>query len=457
MNHQSSKGILDILVPEKLKKNPADFRKAKILMSFLVVLWLILTLSYILCIVLVIDTDMPFGWSTLLLALVSFLIYMTGSLKYGGHGLAFLLMFVLGGLSTQSGGIYSMDLAYCIMSPLIAFLLAGKRAGLFWTAVLILFYIVYFTLETTYGISFLEGAKVGEPNYFLIVGILTTTSICGIIWVYETEKNKYEDELHDAKENLTELNHSLEQKVKERTISLEKSNLELTRSNEDLEQFAYVASHDLQEPLRMVGNFVQLLEEEYNDKLDDEGKEYIGYAVNGVTRMSVLIEELLQYSRLGKKNHSYEKVDLDKIVNEKLTDLSMIIDQKNAIINKPVLPSIICVPGQIGIIFYNLINNALKFNESIQPKIDIDFKEEKKYWNFSISDNGIGIAPEYQKQIFELFKRLHRKEEYSGTGIGLSICKKIINYHKGEIGLDSTVGKGTTFHFTISKNLDNHE
>ena len=249
-------------------------------------------------------------------------------------------------------------------------------------------------------------------------------------------------------------NAELEEKVNERTQTLEKSNIELKRSNQDLEQFAYIASHDLQEPLRMVGNFVQLLEKKYTDVIGEEGKVFIGFAVDGVNRMSKLIQNLLTYSRVGRKDVAFSKVNLNNIIDKKVLDLSQRIKDSQAIVDLYQLPSqIFCEPNQLGIVFYNLIGNAIKFNNSPHPQIVIKQEDKEREWLFSVADNGIGIENKYKERVFEIFKRLHRREEYEGTGIGLSLCKRIVNRHKGDIWFDSTPGNGTTFYFTISKSL----
>ena len=233
---------------------------------------------------------------------------------------------------------------------------------------------------------------------------------------------------------------------------LQEQTLKLEKSNEELRQFAYISSHDLQEPLRMVGNFVQLLEEEYADKIDAEGKTYIKYAVDGVTRMSALIDDLLEYSKVGKSIESTVKVDLEELIQEKIFDLNAILSEKNGQVIFNNLPSFIyAYPRQLSILFHNLIHNGLKFNTSTTPTITISCEERSDDYLFKVKDNGIGIATKNHQQIFEIFKRLHRKEQYKGTGMGLAIVNRIVEKHNGKIWLDSELGKGTTFYFTIAK------
>jgi PAS domain S-box-containing protein len=269
------------------------------------------------------------------------------------------------------------------------------------------------------------------------------------------EQQEQEQRIQELVIELKLLNEALEHKIKLKTLDLRQANQELRRSNQDLEQFAYIASHDLQEPLRMIGNFVQLLERQYKDQIDEEGKEYIHYVVDGVNRMSKLIQNLLKYSRVGRKEAALRVVDLGKIIEAKLFGLSRKMQECNAKVKILDMPKqVYCEPDQIGMVFFNLMTNALKFNTG-SPNIEIGFKEEETAQLFYIKDNGIGIDKRYETKVFEIFKRLHRREEYEGTGIGLALCKKIIDRHKGKIWFESELGEGTTFYFTISKNLQN--
>ena len=271
------------------------------------------------------------------------------------------------------------------------------------------------------------------------------------------EQKVQEEKIKNLIIELKLLNEKLEQQVKVRTVDLQQSNLELRRSNQDLEQFAYIASHDLQEPLRMVGNFVQLLERQYNDKIDEEGKKYIKYIVDGVSRMSKLIQNLLKYSRVGRKEAELRTIKLDRIVEAKLFGLKGRIKDTKAVVDMLDLPKeVYCEPDQIGMVFFNLITNALKFNKT-RPEIEIGYEDKSDALLFYVKDNGIGIDSRYATKVFEIFKRLHRREDYEGTGIGLALCKKIIARHGGEIWFTSEINKGTIFYFTISKSLINEK
>jgi signal transduction histidine kinase len=224
---------------------------------------------------------------------------------------------------------------------------------------------------------------------------------------------------------------------------------ELARSNRDLEQFAYVASHDLQEPLRMVAIYTQLLAERYQGKLDPEADKYIHYAVDGALRMQTLVQDLLTFSRVGRGGNRFKLTDCNEVVQSGLKNLQTSILQSGAQIHCEKLPSVLADGSLLAQVFQNLIGNAIKFRGSEPPVIRVTAKLQGKEWVFSVQDNGIGIAPEHAEIVFVIFKRLHTRAEYPGSGIGLSICKKIIEQHGGRIWVESQGGKGSTFKFTL--------
>jgi PAS domain S-box-containing protein len=245
-----------------------------------------------------------------------------------------------------------------------------------------------------------------------------------------------------AEEKLQTFNERLEQRVAERTRELE-------RSNEELEQFAYVASHDLQEPLRSVTSMVQLLAERYSGKLDADADDFIKYAVGGANRMKQLIRDLLAYSRAGTCAKGRKPVDCSLIVDQALAGLRVAVEESGAVVTRDPLPTITADAAQFAQLVQNLLGNAIKFRSEKPPRIHICAQKRKDDWLFSVSDNGIGIAPKHAKRIFVIFQRLHTPEEYPGTGIGLAICKKIVERHGGTIWIESKPGEGATVHFTI--------
>ncbi len=223
---------------------------------------------------------------------------------------------------------------------------------------------------------------------------------------------------------------------------------ELRRSNQELERFAYVASHDLQEPLRMVGSYVGLLARRYQGKLDSDADEFINFAVDGVARMQRLINDLLTYSRVGTRGKEPVPTDSNEVLKRALLNLKIAIEEKGAEVNSKPLPRVLADERQLEQLFQNLVGNALKFTRE-KPRIDIWAERVDGMWRFAVKDNGIGIDPKFSEKVFEIFQRLHTREEYPGTGIGLAVCKKIVERHGGKIWFESKVGKGTTFFFTL--------
>jgi len=245
-----------------------------------------------------------------------------------------------------------------------------------------------------------------------------------------------------AEEILRHLHHELEKQVEERTA-------ELARSNLDLEQFAYVASHDLQEPLRAVAGCVQILKKRYQGQLDARADELIAHTVDGVSRMETLIKELLAYSRVGTRAEAFEPCDSGVALDRALSNLKVAIAEAGAFVTHDQLPVVKADAAQLTQLFQNLIGNAIKFRSQQPPKIHVAVRREKAHWVFSVKDNGIGMQPEYFERIFVIFQRLHTRNEYPGTGIGLAICKKIVERHGGRIFVESAPGQGSTFSFTL--------
>lgn len=230
---------------------------------------------------------------------------------------------------------------------------------------------------------------------------------------------------------------------------------ELARSNADLQQFAYVASHDLQEPLRMVASYTQLLARRYRGRLDDDADEFIGYAVDGATRMQNLIQDLLAYSRVGTRGKEFGPTDCNALVDRVIADLAPSIQETSAAVTREDLPTIVADGPQLGQVFQNLIANAIKFHGPKCPWVRVAARPEGESWHFTVSDNGIGIEPQYLDRIFVIFQRLHGQGDYPGTGIGLAICKKIVERHGGRIWVESRPGHGSTFHFTMPLKQEN--
>jgi len=259
-----------------------------------------------------------------------------------------------------------------------------------------------------------------------------------------TERKLAEEELKNHRKHLEEMD-------KVRTEKLAVAIRDLERSNKELEQFAYVASHDLQEPLRMVSSYTQLLAQRYEGQLDDKAKKYIDYAVDGAVRMQRLINDLLTYSRVGTRGKPLEPIDSHSVLGEALLNLQSAVEESRAMVTNDDLPTVRADASQLIQIFQNLIANAIKFRGASPPRIHVSARDQGREWLFSISDNGIGIDPQYKDKLFMIFQHLHTKQEYPGTGIGLALCKRIVERHGGKIWFESEPGNGSTFFFSIPK------
>ncbi len=281
-----------------------------------------------------------------------------------------------------------------------------------------------------------------------MVPIKVGADVVGVLEFFAGETREPDDEFLNV---LTQIGIQLGRAV-ERAQSqdqLARRAEDLARSNADLEQFAYVASHDLQEPLRMVSSYMQLLSERYEAELDETGQRYIHYAVDGASRMQSLVRDLLSFSRVGSRGLEKVPTDLNRVVGQTLNNFEVAIKECGAVVTSDDLPAVNGDPGQLTQLFQNLIGNAIKFHGATQPEVRISAERRSDEWLFSVADNGVGFDAKYAERVFVIFKRLHSREEYPGTGIGLAICKKIVERHGGRIWADSEIGQGTTIFFTL--------
>ncbi|MDA1138354.1 MAG: CHASE domain-containing protein [Planctomycetota bacterium] len=296
--------------------------------------------------------------------------------------------------------------------------------------------------------GYLKKRQTWNPIATALIGVGVSLFLAG----YLTEKER-------AAHKLQRLNESLEQRVAERTREVEDRNRELARSNESLSQFAYVASHDLQEPLRAVHGYAEILSGRYSKQLDEKAKVFIGNILDGVDRMKTLISGLLNYSRIGGVQEPFTKFETSELIEQVSRELEVSIKESGAEVIHNGLPSLIAERTQLGQLFQNLVSNGIKFRNSGRPVVEVSAvrSENASYsvetlppgWVFSVRDNGIGIEPQYLDSVFIIFKRLHTRTDYRGTGIGLAICKRVVEYHNGRIWVESVPGQGTTFFFDI--------
>ena len=285
----------------------------------------------------------------------------------------------------------------------------------------------------------------------ILVPLMAAGSPMGMISLMSTEPYAYEQAHVDLAQRVSnQISGAIANaQLYARRVEIEE---ELRRSNADLEQFAYVASHDLQEPLRMVSSYMQLLRRRYGDKLGDDAQDFIEFAVDGAHRMQRLIDDLLAYSRIGTRGSPPEPTDSEEAFLRAITNLEVRIEETGASVAHGPLPAVMGDSGQLVLLFQNLVSNAIKYSEQ-EAKVRVDAAADDAGWRFSVTDNGIGIDPQYNDRIFELFRRLHGRDEYSGTGIGLAICKKVVERHGGKIWVESEPGAGSTFYFTL-KSVD---
>jgi signal transduction histidine kinase len=283
----------------------------------------------------------------------------------------------------------------------------------------------------------------------LDVPVILVTGALGELTAVECIKQGAAD--YVLKDHLARLPDSVRRAVREKELRQDhkQGQEELARSNRDLEQFAYVASHDLQEPLRMVATYTQLLAERYQGKLDADADKYIHYAVDGALRMQKLVQDLLAFSRVGRQGLAPQNTDCNAVLETSWKNLEAAIRESGAVVEHAQLPVVMADSSQLVQVFQNLIGNAIKFRGSEPPAIRISAEEKGKEWVFSVEDNGIGIAAEHRENVFIIFRRLHTRAEYPGNGIGLSICKKIIEQHGGRIWVESEAGHGSNFRFTL--------
>lgn len=265
----------------------------------------------------------------------------------------------------------------------------------------------------------------------------------------------------DSYDEISKVNNELvnaQRKLVKKNEEIHQLNSQLEESNRELEHFAYSVSHDLKEPLRMVRSFMKLLEKRYGDQLNDRANKYIHFAVDGAERMNVLIDDLLEFSRVGRQNREFTKTDLNDVLEKVASLMGSLIEEQNSSITWPEMPTVMCQKAPIEQLFRNLFSNSIKYRKKNAPLVvEVSYEERSDRWLFSVKDNGIGIDPEYHSVIFDLFRRLELEVEVPGTGMGLAITKKIVEQHNGEIWVESEPGAGSTFYFTISKQIDSRE
>ena len=446
--------IIDRFISDNLRENEFVYRKAKILSAIhLFIVFFTSVLSVIAALFFPENqVSLVPGLILVFSSLVIFKKY--GNLLLTGNIIAVIWAITVAPSVVETGGIYSDNLLWLIGAPLFAFLFANRFSGAIWT-VLLAAYTTFIYIDglnqanTSLSQTFQYDASYYYASYLSLFLVILT-----IIYIFKTGQEKMIEILQDSKQELIKQKQILitqKQEITKKADELKLIQKELEASNKELEQFAYAASHDLKEPLRMIGTYTQLIEKRIGTKLDESSKEYMFFVVDGVKRMQHLLDDLLEYSRLG-KNTNLKENDLNKTLLLVVNNLMLQMKETNAVIYATDLPVIYSSSTEMMQLLQNIISNGLKFQApNVSPKITIKSREKKDHYLISITDNGIGIPAENQHKVFSMFERLHSKTEYEGTGIGLSTCKKIVNNLGGKIWLNSKEGQGTTFFFTLPK------
>lgn len=437
----------DWLIPEEMKVNPFEVRKAKVLVYIHIFVLFISGLLSIIGFFLFPENQPLLFLGVALLGLSLMSVKKFGNLITSGNILALIFAVILVPSVSNTGGITSDNLLWLIMSPLLAFLFANRLSGLLWTLFLVGFTTYIFVLDMNdFEFYRSQSAQYNSAYYFTSYSMLFIF-ILFIIMIFKTGQEKIIFLLNENKKELEQQKQAILSQAKQ----LEEAKEKLKATNQELEHFAYAASHDLKEPLRMINNYTRLIGNRIQQHLDEESIEYMAFVTDGVTRMQRLLDDLLEYSRLG-RNQNKKKTDLNNILMIVISNLMMAMKETNAAIYANQLPVVYSSSSEMMQLFQNIISNGLKFRQDgVVPEIRIRAVEQEEHYLISISDNGIGIAEEDQSRVFAIFERLHSSSEFEGTGIGLSTCKKIVNNMGGKIWLKSARGQGTTFFFTLPK------
>lgn len=406
----------------------------------------VVTLSFILCTVFPIDSQFYHGPTFFVLGSVLYIFKRTGSFNIACNIFSAGIFIFLGKDIIANGGIFAFGNAFLVAIPFIMFIFADKRYGQLWSVIICISIVYLYFMEVNNKLTNAEFLELNRPNFELLAIFMFFLFILGLVFIVSRGQSIIIDELNDKRK-------SLEAKQQE----LEELKVELLTSNKELEIYAQVASHDLKQPLRTISSFGRLLKRELNGSLNDKANEYLGFIINESVDMNSMVSEMLNYSKMNSENGvNIEKIDTKKLLDNILLKLMNQIKSEDVKIVIDEVPDFIF--GQkvrLSQLFQNLISNSIKFKKLGTPlKIKISGVEESDCWHFSVEDNGIGIDPTYHNKIFDMFRRLHTKESYNGSGIGLATCKKIAKLHKGDIWVNSAVGKGASFQFTISKKIN---
>ncbi len=437
------------LIPPKLKESPYTFRKARVLTYIHL---FCLSLGIVLALIsafLQPENDLPLFSSIILLAVFIYIFRKLGNLALSGNLLALVWVLALIGAVGETGGIYSDNLLWLVIAPMLAFLFASRWSGILWSVLLLGITGYYFYLDKMTPDFFRPLTHHFDGNYYFVSYFSLFIALLGIIIIFKKGKEDIISMLQAQQKIL----QAQKKEITAQAEALKQVENKLRISNKELEHFASVASHDLKEPLRMIDAYTRLIQKRLDDQLDDRTTEYMFFVTDGVARMTKLLNELLEYSRLGRNKYKNKKMnDLNDILMIVMSNLMIQMEETQTSIYSSRLPQLYSVSTEMTQLFQNIIANGIKFRrEAVAPRIDVEATDQEENVLISIKDNGIGIAKENQEKVFAIFERIHTKTEFEGHGIGLATCKKIVSNMNGRIWLNSEPGEGTTFFMSFPK------
>lgn len=439
------KKIAVFFVADKLKNHPVLYRKALVLVY---IHWAMIGITALMTFINQFILQENINSTFLAIPIIAFMLLLfkkNGNFFLAGNLVAICWFLFLAPTIHMTGGVHSDDMIWLMLGPLMVLLFSNRKLGFFWLIVLQVFYVgTLFYSKSHPEINIISHSD----NYYVINYIVISGFIFLLFKIMEASRIITIKKLNEKNEIL----EAQKKAILEQTEILKAIEQKLIKSNEDLESFAYASSHDLKEPLRMVRMYTEFLRRSLGNQLNPNQVEFMNFVTDGVIRMQNLLDDLLQYSRLGKNVEDIKDIDLNERLLIVKNNLTVLIQETNAEIISDELPHINASTTEMSQLFQNIIANGIKFrNPDVTPRITIRVEESDTEFIFSIQDNGIGIKKEYQEQVFMLFQRLHSRASYEGSGIGLATCKKIIDNMNGRMWLASTEGVGTTFYFTIPK------
>lgn len=445
----------EYFIAENLKYNPLDLRKARVLVFihlFIITIGLAFEISNRIYYP---EVHSP---STLIgIGLVIGLVYLfkrLGNFLVSGNLVAFILFLVLLESVFETGGLYSDNLLWIMATPLTALLFASPRSGIVWLLVLVslTFYLYFLDIQTPG--FYRKQTEDLDSLYYLITYCGLFVMLIGIVLIFATGQSMIIRALDEKQKELTKQKAELSRQ----TQALLEAEEKLRAINLELEQFAYSASHDLKEPLRMIGSYVGLVKRKLGTDLDGPTTEYMGFVTDGVARMEKMLNDLLQYSRLGRNEDQLKDYDLNDTLLVVMQNLMSAMERTDTAIYANKLPVLRSSSFEMVQLFQNLIANSIKFRKPERtPVIGITYQEEPEHHRFMFMDNGIGIPEKKKQSVFNIFERLHASHVYEGSGIGLATCKKIVNNMGGNIWIEPEKSDGTTFVFTLPKKQQGHQ